>query len=59
MGKQKFEIYSSLRSEYGNWRIRTHYELEKLTNGLIIIRFIKTQGLKCLGQIARMETIIP
>jgi hypothetical protein len=50
-----------LRKIYGpvkdrdNWRIRTNSELDTLTGGVNIVRYIKEQRLRRLGHIQRME----
>ena len=49
------KIYGLLRPKYGDWSTRTNYELEKLTNGATIRRFVRAQTLKWLGHIMRME----
>ena len=48
-------IYSSLRIEFEDWRIRTNYELENMVNGANIIRFIKAQRMKWLGRVVRLD----
>ena len=45
---------SPLKTQFGDWRIRTNYELEKLTDGTNIIRFIKAQRLRWLRHIMRI-----
>jgi hypothetical protein len=50
-----------LRKIYGpvkdrdNWRIRTNSELDTLTGGVNIVRYIKAQRLRWFGHIQRME----
>jgi hypothetical protein len=50
-----------LRKIYGpvkdrdNWRIRTDSELDALTGGVNIVRYIKAQRLRWFGHILRME----
>jgi hypothetical protein len=50
-----------LRKIYGpvkdgdNWRIRTNSELDTLTGGVNIVRYIKAQRLRWFGHTQRME----
>ena len=37
------------------WRIRTNHELNNLTGGANIVRFMEAQRLKCWGHLRRME----
>jgi hypothetical protein len=52
---------SYLNGKYGpvkdreNWRIRTNSELDTLTGGVNIVRYIKAQRLRWFGHIQRME----
>jgi hypothetical protein len=42
------------------WRIRRNDELEDIIKGENIVRFIKSQRIRCLGHIERMQdTAIP
>jgi hypothetical protein len=60
---QKLLIFEQkiLRNIYGpvkdqdNWRIRTNSELDNLTGGVNIVRYIKAQRLRWFGHIQRME----
>ena len=55
-GKNNFaEDLRSIEIEQGNQRIRIKNKFVKQTNGANIIRFIKSQRLKCVGHIVRME----
>jgi hypothetical protein len=49
------EIFLVLFKKRDGWRIRTNRELNKLTAGGIIVRFIKAQTLKWWGHSHRME----
>jgi hypothetical protein len=49
------KIYGPIKVPSNQWRIRTNAELEKLTKGADIVRFIKARQLKWLGHIVRME----
>jgi hypothetical protein len=61
--KQKLLTFERkiLRKIYGpvkdrdNWRIRTNSELDTLTGGVNIVRYIKAQRLRWFGHIQRME----
>jgi hypothetical protein len=50
-----------LRKIYGpvkdrdNWRIRINWELDTLSGGVNIVRYIKAQRLRWFGHIQRME----
>ena len=35
-------IYGPLRKGYGDWRIRTNYEVDKLTNGVNVVIYKST-----------------
>jgi hypothetical protein len=60
---QKLLIFERkiLRKIYGpvedqdTWRIRTNSELDTLTGGVNIVRYIKAQRLRWFGHIQRME----
>jgi hypothetical protein len=60
---QKMLVFEQkiLRKIYGpvkdrdNWRIRTNSELDTLTGGVNIVRYIKAQRLRWFGHIQRME----
>ena len=41
------------------WRIRNNMEIDELTEGADIVRFIKTQRVKWLGHIQRMDRARP
>ena len=41
------------------WRIQNNMEIDKLTEGTDIVRFIKAQRIKCLGHIQRMHQARP
>jgi len=41
------------------WRTRNNTEIDKLIDGADIVRFIKTQRIKWLGQIQRMDEARP
>jgi hypothetical protein len=48
------KIYGQVKDQ-DNWRIRTNSKLDTLTGGVNIVRYIKAQRLKWLGNIQRME----
>jgi hypothetical protein len=48
------KIYGPVKDRY-NWRIRTNWELDTLTGGVNIVRYIKAQRLRWFGHIQRME----
>jgi len=41
------------------WRIRNNMEIDKLTEGADIVRFVKAQRIKCLDHIQRMDQARP
>jgi hypothetical protein len=41
------------------WRIRNNMEIDNLIEGADIVRFIKAQRVKCLGNIQRMDQASP
>ena len=43
------KVYGPLRTEYGDWRIRTHFQLETLINGACTTRFIKRTEIEVVG----------
>jgi hypothetical protein len=48
------KIYDPVKDR-DNWRIRTNSELDTLTGGVNIVRYIKTLRLRWFGYIPRME----
>jgi hypothetical protein len=48
------KIYGPVKDR-DNWRIRTNSELDTLTGGVNIVRYIKAQRLRWFGHIQRME----
>jgi hypothetical protein len=48
------KIYGPVKDQE-NWRIRTDSELDTLTGGVNIVRYIKAQRLRWFGHIQRME----
>jgi hypothetical protein len=48
------KIYGPVKDQF-NWRIRTNSELDSLTGGVNIVRYIKAQRLRWFGHIQRME----
>jgi hypothetical protein len=48
------KIFGPTKEANGLWRIKTNEELDELTKRKDIIRFIKSQRLKWLGQVERM-----
>jgi hypothetical protein len=48
------EIYGPVKDR-DNWRSRTNSELDTLTGGVNIVRYIKAQRLRWFGHIQRME----
>jgi hypothetical protein len=48
------KIYGPVKDQ-DNWRIRTNSELDTLTGGVNIVRYIKAQRLRWFGHIQRME----
>jgi hypothetical protein len=49
-----FRIYGS-KYENGEWRTRTNRELEEMSKGENIVKWIKGQRISCLGHLERME----
>jgi len=41
--------------ENGEWKSRTHQELEEISEGENIVKWIKGQGISWLGHLDRME----
>jgi hypothetical protein len=50
----ELKIYGAVK-DGDNWRIRTNSELDTLTGGVNIVRYIKAQRLRWFGHIQRME----
>jgi hypothetical protein len=48
------EIYGPKYGD-GEWKSRTNWELEKLSKGENIVKWIKGQRISCLGHLERME----
>jgi hypothetical protein len=48
------KIFGPIKESNGLWRIKTNEELDELIQRKIIIRFIKSQRLKCLGHVERI-----
>ena len=48
------KIYGPIQ-EGDIWKIRYNEELNRLMNGEDIVKFIKTQRIRWLGQVKRME----
>ena len=49
------KIFGPTKEPNGLWRIKTNEELDELVQRKNIIRFIKSQRLKWLGHIERMQ----
>lgn len=47
--------HKTFNEQDGSWRIRMNTELSALMKNLVIVRFIKTQGIRWLG-CNRLET---
>jgi hypothetical protein len=48
-------IYINIIIEVGSWRIRINYELNKLIENAVIVRFIKSRRIAWLGHVMRMD----
>jgi hypothetical protein len=48
------KIYGPVK-DWDNWRTRTNSELDTLTGGVNIVRYIKAQRLRWFGHMQRME----
>ena len=50
-----FRRIYGLKHENGEWKIRTNRELEEMSKGGNIVKWIKWQGISWLGHLERME----
>jgi hypothetical protein len=53
--KKIFRRIYSPKYEDGEWKSRTNRELEELSKGENIVKWIKGQRISCLGHLERME----
>jgi hypothetical protein len=50
------KIYGSIQNNDGTWKIKTNEELETVIKKENIVRFIKSQRLRCAAHVIRMDT---
>jgi hypothetical protein len=49
------KIFGPVQNKDGSWRIRTNYELNKLTENADIVRFIKSRRIAWIGHVMQMD----
>jgi len=50
-----FRRICGAKYEHGEWKSRTNRELEEMSKGENIVKWIKGQRISCLGHLERME----
>jgi hypothetical protein len=48
-------IHGPIKNQDGSWRIRTNEEIETLIKHADVVRYIKTQSIRWIGRIVRMD----
>jgi hypothetical protein len=47
--------HGPIKNHDGSWRIRTNKEIEMLIKHADVVRYIKTQSIRWIGRIVRMD----
>ena len=53
--RKMFRRICGPKYENGEWKSRTNRELEEMSKGENVVKWIKGQGISCLGHVERME----